>query len=132
MKLKNLGYAGLVIIRSANDSVADCESYLQTGAVDSCLGKNLSPSELEASIRKALITKRANVAYGADTESHDSPWLVDFVQAEEVAIVKNRKGNKKRERERVNSGGSSEDELRGAVASSHPTSLPPPPTKRGR
>ena len=57
--LRSRNFKGLILIRSANSTEADVAGYLQTGAVDSCLGKEQGNGKLVASIGSAFHRKQA-------------------------------------------------------------------------
>ena len=51
VELRKYNYQGLVIIRSANSSTSDFESYMASEAVNACVGKSESHKDLAARIR---------------------------------------------------------------------------------
>jgi hypothetical protein len=51
-------FKGLILIRSANSTKSDMATYLRTGAVDGCLGKDNGSKELVMDICAAFHQKR--------------------------------------------------------------------------
>ena len=51
-------FRGLILIRSANSTKMDVATYLRTGAVDGCLGKDNGSKELVIDICAAFHQKR--------------------------------------------------------------------------
>jgi len=66
--LRSRNFKGLILIRSANSTEADVAGYLQTGAVDSCLGKDQGNGKLVASIGSAFHHKQAKNAPPLDLQ----------------------------------------------------------------
>ncbi len=56
-KLRCRGYRGLLLIRSANDSSNDIESYMDEGYVDGCIGKNANGADTAILIQEAYRRK---------------------------------------------------------------------------
>mmetsp|Transcript_1599 Transcript_1599/g.3216 ORF Transcript_1599/g.3216 Transcript_1599/m.3216 type:complete len:97 (-) Transcript_1599:294-584(-) len=57
-QLRSHGFAGLILIRSANAGDADCTDHRLSGAVDGCISKDGSNKDLVASIRKEYAPKK--------------------------------------------------------------------------
>jgi hypothetical protein len=56
--LRSREFAGLVLIRSANSSEQDADTYLATGAVDGCVGKAASTKVVAAELAAAYLKKK--------------------------------------------------------------------------
>jgi hypothetical protein len=81
-------YKGLVLIRSANSSAVDCESYLSSGEVDGCLGKAQSHSDLVRSITQAYWGKQKTTS-----KLEDSPEMhAEVLLHREETLPVNKKG----------------------------------------
>ena len=56
--LRRLNYAGLIFICSANSTDSDMALYLESGAVDACVGKGGSSKDLALRIQEKYAKRR--------------------------------------------------------------------------
>jgi hypothetical protein len=86
--MRSRNFKGLVLIRSANSTKEDCAGYLQSGAVDGCLGKDQGSEELVAEICAAFCRKKQDGMTSLGLQQQPTSQAVTVVGTEALAFQK--------------------------------------------